>query len=136
MSSMLEKLAKLKGESLENEALKGVSNVELAFLANTFEDNEKPVKKFECYSISSGGEKISGTLLLTDKRVVFMGKTGDKIYGDFPYKEIEQFIVGVNEKKKEEGVFVIVMGGLFYSFSGLMRFGLTQWEDYVSERIK
>lgn len=136
MSNILDKLVKLKLEVENNEALKGRTNVELAFLARVLDDNELPIKDFDCYSITTDGEKMPGTLLLTEKRAVFMGSTGDKIFGDFPYAEIEQFIAGVNERKKSEGVFVIVMGGLFYSFSGLMRFGLSQWEDYVSAKLK
>lgn len=138
----MEKLFKLK-EAIENNTdLSEVASAELVIWGSILEDGEVPVKNFKTEIFDPTGlmgreNSIKGQLLLTEKRILFVidGRDGSEAL-ELGYEIVDSFFTDVDEDDKSQGVIIVVSEGSYYTFSSLMRFGLSRWEEYVGNKIK
>lgn len=138
----MERLIELRDIFEDNHDLIEKNHLELAVLGAILEAGEIPVKNFNARTKSEvDGSLIEkgsfqGELMLTDRRVLFMTRENKRSQVfEIRYEEIDDFFIDVNERDKTDGIIVVVAEGAYYSFSGLMRFGLSKWADYVHERL-
>lgn len=139
----MERLIELKNIFKDNADLMEKTSLELAVLATLIDNDETPVKNFIAetayhdYEWFTQGELITGELMLTDKRILFITKRNGKgqVF-EIKYEEIDGFYTGVDETDKMKGIITVLSEGSYYVFSGLMRFGLTRWEEYVNGKMK
>lgn len=130
------RLIELKKIVEESKDLSEMTPLELVVWGAILEDGEIPVKNFHAKTLDNTGLGIliEGQLLLTNTRVLFIIDEEGGSYS-IKYKDMDEFYSGFNQRDKTEGLLIIVSEGAFYSFSGLNRFGLKRWEEYVNNKI-
>ena len=118
-----------------NSFFKKRNSEEIEFISNIVEYGEELKKEFECHSNLEGGIKIKGELLITNKRIIFLCKRGEEMqFVSFDYFELEEFYESTL-RDKSVGTLHAVVGGEIYTFSGLMRFGLSGCVEYVNNKM-
>lgn len=135
----LERLIELKNIFEENEDLIDKTPFELSVLGAFLEKDETPVKIFVAETVDeySQSNKLKGELILTDKKIIFMTRDENKgeIF-EMRYDEMDDFFICTDEQDKSNGIIAVIAEGVHFTFSGLMRFGLKRWEEYVNDKIK
>lgn len=138
----MEQLIRMRDVVEGNDNLRDRTNIELAVLGAILDDDEIPVKDFISETqgeidVTGKFRRVIGELILTNKRILFMSSDeNEKRVFEIGYDEMDDCFVSYNENNIEEGLFVVVLDDYHYIFTGLMRFGLSQWEDYVRKRMK
>lgn len=141
----MEQLIRMRNAVEGNDNLRNRSNIELAILGAILDDDEVPVKDFISETqgeidVTGKFKRMIGELILTNKRILFLSSDesdeNEKRVFEIGYDEMDDCFVSYNENNVEEGLFVVVLDDYYYIFTGLMRFGLSQWGDYVRKRME
>lgn len=139
----MERLIELRDIVAESSELSDKTNLELAVWGSMLEKDEIPIKDFiaetryDIDGIIPRSKYVTGELLLTDRRLIFTVKNKNGLERlELRYNQMDDFFVDKDKYDKEKGVIVIVSEGAYVTFTGLMRFGLNRWADYVNERIE
>lgn len=121
-----------------DDVLNKYSEIELDMLSETLIEDEYPVKDFlKAEVLTEDNLTIEGRLLITNKSIMFYYQTDLLFdYVKIPLEDIVVVVEGFDYSNRESGLLTIYTEELGYSFSGLMRFGLSKWVDYISENIQ
>lgn len=121
-----------------DDVLNKYSEIELDMLSETLIEGEYPVKDFlKAEVLTENNSTIDGRLLITNKSIMFYYQ--NNLFFDcvkIPFEDIALVAEGFDYSNKESGMLTVYTEELGYVFSGLMRFGLSKWIDYISKNIQ